>query len=178
LRERPNCFSFFSSNPPSKAAYSAMLILNHPMNWGVTAGRAGGALLMLFALGACASTSGTSSGPATSIAGSPPDQAAAVATPPPPPAPPPVDLAGRWKLSVAGGSACAVTLGDSAGASEGSIAPAGGCPGKFFTSRKWTYEHDRLIIRDHKGEVLVELSFADGHFQGQGTAGAAVTLTR
>jgi hypothetical protein len=71
-----------------------------------------------------------------------------------------------------------VTLGDAAGASEGSVAPAGGCPGKFFTSRKWTFEHDRLIIRDHKGEVLVELSFADGRFQGQGTGGAAITLTR
>ena len=153
-----------------------MLILNRAVNRGVTRGRAGCALLMLLALGACAS-SGTSNGPTTSIAGGPPDQAAAVATPPPP-SPPPIDLAGRWKLSVAGGSACAVTLGDSAGASEGSIAPAGGCPGKFFTSRKWTFEHDRLIIRDHKGEVLVELSFADGHFQGQGTTGAAVTLTR
>jgi hypothetical protein len=153
-----------------------MLILNRALNWGVTGGRGGCALLMLLAVGACAS-SGTSNGPTTSIAGGPPDQAAAVATPPPP-SPPPIDLAGRWKLSVAGGSACAVTLGDSAGASEGSIAPAGGCPGRFFTSRKWTFEHDRLIIRDHKGEVLVELSFADGHFQGQGTAGAAVTLTR
>jgi Protease inhibitor Inh len=154
-----------------------MLILNRAMHWGVTAGKAGGALFMLLALGACASTSATNSGLGTSIAGPPPDQASA-APAPPPPAPPPIDLAGRWKLSVAGGSACAVTLGDSAGASEGSIAPAGGCPGRFFTSRKWTFEHDRLIIRDHKGEVLVELSFADGHFQGQGTAGAAVTLTR
>jgi hypothetical protein len=130
---------------------------------------------MLLALGACAGTS--NGGPATSIAGSSPDQAAAVAAPQPPAAPP-VDLAGRWKLSVAGGAACAVTLGDSAGASEGSVAPGGGCAGKFFTSRKWTFEHDRLIIRDHKGEVLVELSFADGRFQGQGIAGAAVTLAR
>jgi hypothetical protein len=153
-----------------------MLNLNRAMLWGVTGGKAGGALLMVLALGACASTSGANSGPGTSIAGSPPQQAAPPA--PPPPAPPPIDLAGRWKLAVAGGSACAVTLGDSAGASEGSVAPAGGCAGKFFTSRKWTFEHDRLIIRDHKGEVLVELSFADGHFQGQGTGGAAVTLTR
>jgi len=151
-----------------------MLILNRTTHWSVTGGKAGGALLMLLALGACASTSGANSGPSTSIAAPPPDQATAA----PAPAPPPIDLAGRWKLSVAGSSACAVTLGDSAGASEGSIAPAGGCAGRFFTSRKWTYEHDRLIIRDHKGEVLVELSFADGHFQGQGTAGAAVTLTR
>jgi hypothetical protein len=152
-----------------------MLILNRAMHRDVTGGRAGAALLMLLALCGCASTSATNSGPATSIAGSPPEQAVAA---PAPPAPPPIDLAGHWKLSVAGGGACTVTIGNSAGASEGSIAPAGGCPGKFFTSRKWTFEHDRLIFRDHKGEVLVELSFADGHFQGQGTAGAAVTLTR
>jgi hypothetical protein len=154
-----------------------MVVLNRAEQWGMAGGRAGGAVLMLLALGACASTSGANSGPGTSIAGPPPDQAAA-APAPPPPAPPPIDLAGRWKLAVAGGSTCAVTLGNSAGASEGSVAPAGGCPGKFFTSRKWTFEHDRLIIRDHKGEVLVELSFAEGHFQGQGTGGAAVTLTR
>jgi Protease inhibitor Inh len=97
--------------------------------------------------------------------------------PPPQPSPPPVDVAGKWKLSVAGGSACVMTFGGSTGASDGSIAPAGGCPGSFFTSRKWSYEHDRLVVRNHKGEVLVELSFANGHFEGQGSNGA-VSLTR
>jgi hypothetical protein len=97
--------------------------------------------------------------------------------PPPPPTPPPVDLAGKWKLSVAGGGACTMTFGGSTGAADGSIAPAGGCPGNFFTSRKWTYEHDMLIIRNHKGEVLVELSFAGGHFEGQAVGGGTVSLT-
>jgi hypothetical protein len=96
---------------------------------------------------------------------------------PPPPSPPPVDVAGKWKLSVAGSGACVMTFGGSTGVSDGSIAPAGGCPGSFFTSRKWSYEHDRLVIRNHKGEVLVELSFANGHFEGQGSNGA-VSLTR
>jgi Protease inhibitor Inh len=99
-------------------------------------------------------------------------------SPPPPPAPPPVDLAGKWKLSVAGGGACAMTFGGSTGASDGSIAPAGGCPGSFFTSRKWSYEHDMLIVRNHKGEVLVELAFANGHFEGQAVSGGTVSLTR
>src|SRR5271167_4412997 len=98
--------------------------------------------------------------------------------PSPPPAPPPVDLAGKWKLSVSGGGACAMTFGGSMGASDGSIAPAGGCPGNFFTSRKWSYEHDQLIIRNHKGEVLVELSFANGHFEGQAPGGLTMTLSR
>ena len=42
-------------------------------------------------------------------------------------------------------------------AAQGTIAPEGGCPGNFFTSRKWTFEHGALIIRDHKSEVLAEL---------------------
>jgi len=143
--------------------------------------RAGGAkpaalLLVLVALAACASTN--------RLGGTQPDQAAAPSPPPPPaplpppppPPPPPVDLAGRWKLTVADGGACFMTLGYTPGAVEGTVAPAGGCPGNFFTSRKWTFEHDMLIIRNHKGEVLVELSFADGGFRGKDTNGATITL--
>jgi hypothetical protein len=109
-----------------------------------------------------------------------PEQTAAAAPPPAPPLPqpPPIDLAGKWKLSMAGGAACLMTFADTPGTSEGSIAPAGGCPGNFFTSRKWTYEHDTLIIHDHKGEALVQLSFSDGRFQGQATGGGAMTLAR
>ncbi len=33
-----------------------------------------------------------------------------------------------------------------------------------------------LIIRDHKGEPLAELSFADGRFEGKATNGATVSL--
>jgi Protease inhibitor Inh len=109
-----------------------------------------------------------------------PDQAAApppVTPPPPTLTPPPVEVAGKWRLSVAGGSACSMTFGGSTGASDGSIAPAGGCPGSFFTSRKWSYENDKLVIRNHKGEVLTQLSFANGHFEGQAAAGP-VTLAR
>ena len=103
--------------------------------------------------------------------------AAASASPPPPPQPPLIDVAGRWRLAAASG-ACLMTLAATPGAAEGTIAPAGGCPGNFFTSRKWTFEHDMLIIRDHKSETLAELSFSAGRFQGQATGGGAVTLTR
>jgi hypothetical protein len=71
-----------------------------------------------------------------------------------------------------------MTFGDTPGAAEGTVAPAGGCPGNFFTSRKWTFEHDMLIIRDHKGEVLVELAFANGRFEGQGASGGSISLAR
>src|SRR5215472_6547337 len=110
---------------------------------------AAGLLLSLAAAGACTST--------PQLASPPREQAAASPPLPPPPQPPPIDVAGRWRLAAASG-ACLMTLGATPGTSEGTIAPAGGCPGNFFTSRKWTFEHDMLIIRDHKSETLVELS--------------------
>jgi hypothetical protein len=121
-------------------------------------------------LGGCPSTGGLGVSPAQ-------DSMPPPVPPPPKLSPPPVDVAGKWRLSVAGGSACTVTFSGSTGASDGSVAPAGGCPGSFFTSRKWSYENDKLVIRDHKGEVLTQLSFANGHFEGQ-AAGSAVTLAR
>src|SRR5271168_347029 len=135
------------------------------------------AAILLVLIPVLAGLSGCTS---TERLGGGPDQ---MTTPPPAPAPPqpsppPVDVAGKWKLSVAGGSACVMTFGGSTGASDGSIAPAGGCPGSFFTSRKWSYEHDRLVVRNHKGEVLVELSFANGHFEGQAAGGGTVSLAR
>jgi len=82
------------------------------------------------------------------------------------------------RIPAKAGGACLMTLAATPGAAEGTIAPAGGCPGNFFTSRKWTFEHDMLIIRDHKSEALAELSFAAGRFQGQANGGGSVTLAR
>jgi Protease inhibitor Inh len=127
---------------------------------------------LCLALGACTSTGGLGNSPSEQVTAQPPPP------PPPTPTPPPVDVAGKWRLSVTGSSACSVTLGGSTGASDGSVAPAGGCPGNFFTSRKWSYENNKLVIRNHKGEVLGQLSFANGHFEGQAAGGGAVTLTR
>ena len=87
-------------------------------------------------------------------------------------------MAGRWKLTQAGAGGCAMTFGNAPGAAQGTIEPAGGCPGKFFTSRKWTFEHDMLVVRDYKGQVLVELAFADGRFEGKDLNGTAIRLVR
>lgn len=128
------------------------------------------AVLMAAAVGACTTT--------PQLTAAPSEQAQRSAPPAPPsPQPPPIDVAGRWRLVAASG-ACLMTLGATPGAAEGTIAPAGGCPGNFFTSRKWTFEHDMLIIRDHKSETLAELSFSAGRFQGQATGGGSITLAR
>jgi hypothetical protein len=111
------------------------------------------------------------------------------APPAPPPqaglAPPPIDMAGRWRLAAATGGACFMTFGVAAGApgapgpaaAQGTIAPEGGCPGNFFTSRKWTFEEGALLIRDFKGQTLARLAYSGDHFQGDDATGA-LTLAR
>jgi hypothetical protein len=95
------------------------------------------------------------------------------------PSPPPVDMAGRWQLASTAGGACAMVFAATPGTGEGTIAPQGGCPGKFFTSRRWLYEQDTLIIRDHKGEPLARLAFSPpARFEGQAAPGETISLTK
>jgi hypothetical protein len=92
---------------------------------------------------------------------------------------PPPDMTGRWMLSAAAGGACAMGFTGTPGDSEGAIRPEGGCPGNFFTSRKWTFEGGALLLRNHNGEPLARLSeAAPGRFDGQSTAGQPVSLAR
>jgi hypothetical protein len=103
----------------------------------------------------------------------PPDAAGAAGTAPP------VSLAGRWTLSSAGTGSCAMTFGAGQDATEGTIAPAGGCPFNFFTSRKWTYSQAGLAIRDHHAQVLAQMMPAGANrFEGKTGAGQDVALSR
>ena len=62
---------------------------------------------------------------------------------------------------------------------EGTIAPAGGCPFNFFTSRKWSYTTAGLTIRDHAAQSLAQLAPAGGNrFEGKTGAGQDVALSR
>jgi hypothetical protein len=134
--------------------------------WGRHGAKAAAALLVLAALAGCASAPKSEPPP---VAAAPP--------PSPPPTPPPIDLAGRWRLTAATGGACFMTFGNTPGAVQGTIAPEGGCPGNFFMSRKWVFEHDALIIRDHKSQTLAQLSFTGGHFEGQDDKGGTLSLS-
>jgi hypothetical protein len=97
----------------------------------------------------------------------------------PRPGAPPEPMAGRWVLAAAGSSQCNMTLGGGANDFEGTIAPEGGCPGSFFTSRKWTFEQGSLVIRDHTGAPLAQLAqAAPGRFEGKATNGLQMTLSR
>ena len=95
------------------------------------------------------------------------------------PTPPPFAIAGRWTLASPGKGQCAMTFGGTAGgATEGTIAPEGGCPGNFFTSRKCVFDHTGLSIRNHKNEALAQLAVSGSRFDGHATSGEPVTLSR
>jgi hypothetical protein len=96
------------------------------------------------------------------------------------PTQPPVNMAGRWMLAQPGRGQCNMTFrAASPTDAEGTIAPEGGCPGKFFTSRKWMFDSNGLSIRDHNSEPLAQLSAAGGvRFDGKATTGDPITLTR
>jgi hypothetical protein len=98
----------------------------------------------------------------------------------PAPKPPPVSMAGRWTLSATGSTSCAMTLGaTSPDATEGTIAPAGGCPFNFFTSRKWNYSEAGLTLRDHTAQALAQLVPAGpNRFEGKTNAGQELALSR
>jgi hypothetical protein len=107
--------------------------------------------------------------------------------------PPPVELAGGWQLAAASGGSCIMNFADGAAAApspgapavpagsrpgQGTIAPEGGCPGNFFTSRQWTYQADMLIIRDFRNRPLARFSYSGGDFQGQDAELGALTLSK
>src|SRR5882724_5191630 len=92
---------------------------------------------------------------------------------------PPEPMGGRWQLAAPGVSQCNMNFGGSPSDGEGTIAPEGGCPGNFYTSRKWTFEQGSLVIRDHNGQPLGQLALAaPGRFDGKATNGQPVALTR
>lgn len=92
---------------------------------------------------------------------------------------PPIEMTGRWVLASTGSGSCGMVFNSAVGAREGSVAPEGGCPGKFFMSRKWAFEQNSLVIRNHNGEPLAQLSSAEpGRLEGRATNGDPVSLTR
>jgi len=137
--------------------------------------------LRWLAIGAAAALTGCGGGSllATSTSEPPPPPAASQPAARAVPTAPPVEITGRWQFASTAGGTCAMLFTATPGSGEGSIAPQGGCPGKFFTSRRWTYDQDTLIIRDHKGETLARLAFSPpGRFEGQAAPGETISLTR
>lgn len=82
------------------------------------------------------------------------------------PTPLTVNMTGRWRLVSGKGGACGMTF--STAGTEGRIAPEGGCPANFFTSRYWIFEQGALVIQDHTRKPLLAMKQnAAGRFEGE-----------
>ena len=96
---------------------------------------------------------------------------------------PTVTMGGRWLLTSPNRGQCNMNFTGAPKATSGTIAPEGGCPGNFFTSRKWTFgEEGKVNIEDHNGQQLVQLTPAGSGsslwFEGQAVTGERVMLAR
>jgi protease inhibitor Inh len=85
-------------------------------------------------------------------------------------------MTGRWMLSAPNAPACGMAF--SGGTREGKVAPEGGCPGKFFMSRRWSLGDGGLTIVDDDNQPLATLSYANGAYEGKAATGLPVVLAR
>lgn len=90
---------------------------------------------------------------------------------------PDAGMSGRWMLAAPNAPSCGMIFSSPPGAREGSVSPEGGCPGRFFMSRRWSLSSGGLTIVDEDSQPLATLSYANGRFEGQATGGMPVTLT-
>jgi len=94
-----------------------------------------------------------------------------------------INMAGRWMLTSPNRGQCGMNFSGAPKATEGTIRPEGGCPGNFFTSRTWALVEGTIVIKDHNGEQLVQLSPSNTSgasiwFEGQAATGERVMLAR
>jgi len=96
------------------------------------------------------------------------------------PAPAPIDasLVGRWVLTAPNAPSCGLEFNGASSARAGTVTPDGGCPGNFYTSRRWAMEGDALTIANDENQPLAQLKSAGTHFEGRSAAGIALTLSR
>lgn len=87
-------------------------------------------------------------------------------------------MAGRWFLAAPNAPPCGISFGGAAGGQAGRMAPEGGCPGRFFLSRRWSLNGDTLTISDEDGQPLGNLKAAGGAFEGEAVTGMKITLSR
>ena len=91
---------------------------------------------------------------------------------------PDTGMVGRWMLAAPNAPICGMNFAGAPGARDGTVSPEGGCPEKFFMSRRWSLDQDALAINDQDNQPLAKLSYAGGRFEGQSPAGPPVTLSR
>lgn len=94
-----------------------------------------------------------------------------------------ITMGGRWLLTSPNRGQCNMNFTGAPKATAGTIAPEGGCPGNFYTSRKWTLgDEGKVTIEDHNGQQLVQLAPSGSGtalwFEGQAATGERIMLAR
>ncbi len=89
-----------------------------------------------------------------------------------------ITMPGRWILSAPNAPDCGMNFSAAPGKNEGVVIPEGGCPGRFFTSKRWRLDKNTLAIVDYEDDPLATLTFASGQFEGKSVNDVPVTLKR
>jgi hypothetical protein len=87
-------------------------------------------------------------------------------------------IPGRWILSTANAPACGLEFRGATGGRAGSISPDGGCPGKFYTSRRWSMDDGAITITDAESQPLAYFRLVGDRYEGQSANGTPMTLSR
>jgi Protease inhibitor Inh len=87
-------------------------------------------------------------------------------------------IPGRWILWTANAPTCGLEFGGAASGRAGSVSPDGGCPEKFYTSRRWSMDGGAITITDAENQPLAHFRLVGDHYEGQSTTGIPMTLSR
>ena len=87
-------------------------------------------------------------------------------------------IPGRWTLSTANAPTCGLEFGGAASGRAGSVSPDGGCPGKFYMSRRWSMDGGAITITDAENQPLAHFRLVGDRYEGQSTGGTSMTLSR
>ncbi len=96
----------------------------------------------------------------------------------PPDKPSPTDVMdGRWTLAAPNAPSCGISF-TAPQPNAGSTTPDGGCPERFYLSRRWRLAEGTLTIVDADDTPLGTFRVNGDRFEGKSSAGAALTLSR
>lgn len=84
---------------------------------------------------------------------------------------------GRWILTAPNAPSCGLTF-TAPSPSGGSATPDGGCPERFYLSRRWRLADGTLIIVDADDTTLGTFRVNGDRFEGRSEAGTPLTLLR
>jgi hypothetical protein len=87
-------------------------------------------------------------------------------------------IPGRWILSTANAPTCGLEFGGTAGGRAGSVSPDGGCPGRFYMSRRWSMDDGAITITDAESQPLAHFRLVGDRYEGQSTSGTPMVLSR